>query len=260
MTVGEILEYLSGVAPLETAESFDNVGLLIGGADAEVTGVCCCVDITREIIREAAEKGANLIISHHPVIFNGLKNIQTWDPVVELIKNDIAAIAMHTNFDIAPNGVNAALVELLEFESTDSFENGFGAICEMTRPFTAKTLAEHCKARLGLECVKYSQNSGTEQKLLQRVAVCCGGGVDRDIMRLARKNNIDCVISGDIKHNFWIEAENCGIVLIDAGHFGTEKAAARELAKLITECANENSAIFPIFAAETEHDPCGYIV
>ena len=258
MTVGEILEYLSGLAPLETAESFDNVGLLVGGADAEVTGVCCCVDITREIVRETVEKGANLIISHHPVIFDGLKNIPTWTPVAELIKNDIAAIAMHTNFDIAPNGVNAALVELLEFESGGCFENGFGAICEMTSDFTAKTLAEHCKERLGLECVKYSQNSA-EKKLLSRVAVCCGGGVDRDIMRLARKNNIDAIISGDIKHNFWIEAENCGIILIDAGHFGTEKAAAQALSKLVTDCANENSAIIPVFAAETEHDPCGYV-
>ena len=258
MTVGKILEYLSGIAPLETAEGFDNVGLLVGGADAEVTGVCCCVDITRDVIQEASEKGANLIISHHPVIFGGLKNIPMWDPIVELIKNDIAAIAMHTNFDIAPNGVNAALVELLGFNSEGSFENGFGAICEMTRDFTAKSLADHCKARLGLECVKYSQNS-TEQKLLRSVAVCCGGGVDRDIMRLARKNNIDAIISGDIKHNFWIEAENCGIVLIDAGHFGTEKAAAQELAKLVGACANEKSAIIPVFAAETEHDPCGYV-
>ena len=258
MTVKDILEYLSKLAPLETADSYDNVGLLVGDETAEVTGVCCCVDITHEVIRESAEKGANLIISHHPVIFEGLKNIQTWNPVVELIKNDIAAIAMHTNFDIAPSGVNAALVEILEFKSEGSFENGYGAICEMTRDFTAKTLAEHCKARLGLECVKFSRNS-TEQKILRRVAVCCGGGVDRDIMRLAREQKIDAIISGDIKHNFWIEAENCGIALIDAGHFGTEKAAAQALAKLAAECAAANSAIIPVFAAETEHDPCGYV-
>lgn len=258
MTVGDILEYLSELAPLETAESFDNVGLLVGDAGQEVTGVCCCVDITHDIIKEAAEKGANLIISHHPVIFEGLKRIPMWAPVVELIKNDIAAIAMHTNFDIAPNGVNAALVELLELESGGSFENGFGAICEVTREFTAKSLAEHCKARLGLECVKYSQSNS--DKLLQRVAVCCGGGIDRDIMRLARKNMVDAVISGDIKHNFWIEAENCGIVLIDAGHFGTEKAAARAFAKLVADHASEKSEVIPVFAAECEHDPCSYSV
>lgn len=258
MTVRDFLEYLSELAPLETADSYDNVGLLVGDADAEVTGVCCCVDITHEVIREAAEKSANLIISHHPVIFEGLKNIPTWSPVAELIKNDVAAIAMHTNFDIAPNGVNAELVKLLEFESKGCFENGYGAICEMTRDFTARSLAEYCKASLGLECVKYSQNS-TEQKHLSRVAVCCGGGIDREIMALARKNNIDAIVSGDIKHNFWIEAENCGIVLIDAGHFGTEKAAAQALAKLVSACAVSNDAILPVFSAECEHDPCGYI-
>lgn len=254
MTVKDILDHLSELAPLDTAESYDNVGLLVGGADADITGVCCCVDITRDVVREAVEKGANLIISHHPVIFEGLKRIPVWSPVTELIKNDIAAIAMHTNFDIAPNGVNAELVELLWFNCEYSFENGYGAICEMTRPFTTKSLAEHCKARLGLECVKYSQKNA-EHKPIRRVAVCCGGGVDRDIMRLARENSIDCIISGDIKHNFWIEAENCGIALIDAGHFGTEKAAAHTLSKLVKNR-------FPdavVFSSECERDPCGYI-
>lgn len=259
MTVKVILDYLSEKAPLESAEGFDNVGLLTGSFDTEVTGVCCCVDITHDVISEAVEKGANLIISHHPVIFEGLKSIPVWSPVVELIKNDIAVIAMHTNFDIAPKGVNAALVGLLEFESGGCFENGFGAICEMSREFTVLTLAEHCKARLGLQCVKYSLHS-EEQKPLRRVAVCCGGGIDRDIMRFSREQNVDAIISGDIKHNFWIEAQNCGIALIDAGHFGTERAAASALAKLVTDCVTANSVIIPVFAAECEHDPCGYIV
>lgn len=254
MIVGDILEYLSELAPLGTAESYDNVGLLVGGADEEVTGVCCCVDITHEVIKEASEKGANLIISHHPVIFEGLKSIPTWNPVVELIQQNIAAIAMHTNFDVAPNGVNETLVELLEFECSGYLDGKYGAVCDMPLFFTPKALAEHCKAKLDLDCVKFSARDA-EKKSLSRVAVCCGGGVDRDIMRLARENNVDAIISGDIKHNFWIEAENCGISLIDAGHFGTEKAAAHSLAKLITLQFNE----VPIFNAECEKDPCGYV-
>lgn len=253
MTVGEVLEYLNELAPLDTAESYDNVGLLVGGADAEVTGVCCCVDITHAVINEAAEKGANLIISHHPVIFEGLKNIPIWNPVVELIQKNIAAVAMHTNFDIAEHGVNETLVELLEFESAGYLDGKYGAICDMPLFFTPKALAEHCKAKLDLACVKYSAKDA-ERKSLSRVAVCCGGGVDRDIMRLARDNNVDALISGDIKHNFWIEAENCGLTLIDAGHFGTEKAAAHSLAKLVTLKFSE----VPIFNADCEHDPCAY--
>lgn len=253
MTVGDVLEYLTELAPLETAESYDNVGLLVGDAGEEVTGVCCCVDITHAVINEAAEKGANLIVSHHPAIFEGLKNIPTWSPVVELIQKNIAAIAMHTNFDVAENGVNETLTELLEFESAGYLDGKYGAICDMPLFFTPKALAEHCKAKLDLGCVKYSAKDA-ERKSLSRVAVCCGGGVDREIMRLARENNVDAIISGDIKHNFWIEAENCGITLIDAGHFGTEKAAAHSLAKLITLKFSE----VPIFSAECEKDPCAY--
>lgn len=253
MTVKDVLEYLNELAPLDTAESYDNVGLLVGGENEEVTGVCCCVDITHEIIKEASEKGANLIVSHHPVIFEGLKNIPMWSPVVELIQKNIAAIAMHTNFDIAKNGVNETLVELLEFESAGFLDSSYGAVCEMPLFFTPRALAEHCRAKLDLACVKFSQKDA-DKKSLSRVAVCCGGGVDRDIMRKARENSVDAIISGDIKHNFWIEAENCGITLIDAGHFGTEKAAAHSLAKLITLQFGE----VPIFSAECEQDPCGY--
>lgn len=254
MTVKDVLKYLKGIAPLETAESYDNVGLLVGDANTEVKGVCTCLDITHAVVKEAFEKGANLIVSHHPVIFEGLKQIPEWSIVYDLIQHGICAIAMHTNFDIAENGVNETLVELLEFETSGYLDGRYGAICEMPLPFTPLGLAEHCKAKLDLGCVKFSAKDA-DKKELSLVAVCCGGGVDRDIMRLARENDIDAIISGDIKHNFWIEAENCGISLIDAGHFGTEKAAAHSLAKLITLQFNE----VPIFSAECETDPCGYV-
>lgn len=257
MTVGEILSYLDTLAPLNSAESFDNVGLLVGGSTGEVTGVCCCLDITHAVIKEAVEKGANLIISHHPVIFDALKNIPEWSVPAELIRRDIAAIAMHTNFDIAEGGVNDTLVELLEWTSEGVLEvtqrdgKGFGAVCEMPLEFTPEMLAEYCKEKLDLGGVRYSRIS----RPIKRIAVCCGGGVDRTVMQLARERGCDAIISGDIKHNFWIEAENCGMTLVDAGHFGTEKAAAHRLAKLVTA---EFSSV-PVFSAECECDPCGYV-
>ena len=133
MTIGEVIEFLDEAAPFRTAESFDNVGLLVGGGETEVTGICCCLDITRKVIKEAAEKGANLIISHHPVIFGGLKTVPNWSPVRALIEKNIAAIAMHTNFDIAEGGVNDTLLELLGFEKSGILEvtqadgSGFGS-------------------------------------------------------------------------------------------------------------------------------------
>lgn len=253
MTVKDVLEFLKDTAPFETAESFDNVGLLIGGETAEITGVCCCLDITHGVIDEAADKGANLIVSHHPVIFNGLKRIPDWEPAALLIKAGIAAIAMHTNFDKADGGVNDTLCKLLELESANgytTFDDGFGKFCDVTAEFSPKTLAEHVKSKLSLGGVRYSRLN----RPIKRIAVCCGGGVSYGTMQEARELGIDAVISGDIKHNFWIEAENCGITLIDAGHYGTEYHAAQRLAELI-------AAEFPnvkVFTAECEHDPCMY--
>lgn len=256
MTIAEVLEYLDGKAPLDLAEGFDNVGLLVGDLEAEVHGVCCCLDITHGVVKEALEKGADLIVSHHPVIFDGLKKIPSWSPVRELVKNDIAAIAMHTNFDIAAEGVNDTLVELLEFQTAGVLEitrgdKGFGAVCDIGLCHSPKSLAEYCKKMLLLDGVKYSRG----ERLIKRIAVCCGGGVNSTVMELAREKGCDAIISGDIKHNFWIEAENCGIALIDAGHFGTEKAASHRLAKLITERFSH----IPVFAAESEVDPAEYL-
>lgn len=258
MTVGEVLDYLEGIAPTRYAESYDNVGLLIGSGKTEVTGVCCCLDITHFVIKETVAKGANLIVTHHPVIFDPLKNIPDWSPVTELVKKDVTVIAMHTNFDIADGGVNDTLIELLEWtkitdgvlEVTQSDGRGFGAVCEIPLGFTPQTLAEYCKKKLDLGGVRYSRI----KRPINRIAVCCGGGIDRNVMRLARERGCDAIISGDIKHNFWIEAENCGLTLIDAGHFGTEKAAAHRLAKIITE----KFSSVPVFSAECECDPCCY--
>ncbi len=256
MTVGDVLEFLNGIAPLSEAESFDNVGLLVGGGDTGVSGICCCLDITHDVIKEAADKGANLIVSHHPVIFGGIKTVPEWSPVAALIRNDIAAIAMHTNFDIARDGVNDTLVELLEFQSAGVLEitrgdKGFGAVCDIALEYSPKALAEYCKDKLMLDCVKYSRKPCP----IKRIAVCCGSGVDGNVMRIAREKRCDAIISGDIKHNYWIEAENCGIALIDAGHYGTEKSAANRLAKMITE----KFPSVPVFSAECEQDPCGYV-
>lgn len=257
MKIQDVIEYLNEKAPFNNAMPYDNVGLLVGNPEEELTGICCCLDITHGIISEAIDKKANLIVSHHPVIFDGLKALPEWNPVTKLIRNNIAAIAMHTNFDIAPGGVNDTLVELLEFESAGILEIfrdniGYGAICDIALEFSPKSLAEHCANKLDLKCVRYSR----ENRVIKRIAVCCGAGVDRDTMRLARENGCDAIISGDVKHNFWIEAENCGMTLIDAGHFGTEKFAANLLAKLLTERFSAVS----VFSAEKETAPANQLI
>lgn len=257
MTVKEILDYINSFSPLKYAESFDNVGLLVGSPDTVIRGICCALDITNDVVEEAEAAGANLIIAHHPVIFDPLKRIPAWSPVAKLIKKDISAICIHTNFDMTEGGVNESLLELLGFKSSGVLEPvhpnglGFGAVCDMTLGFTAKTLAEHCKGALDLETVRYTRGGGE----IHRVAVCCGSGVNSKVMQLAREAGCDAIISGDIKHNFWIEARNCGMSLIDAGHYGTEKQAPHRIAAIITR----HFSGVPVFTAATDVDPCEYV-
>lgn len=256
MKVKDVLDYINTISPLSTAEKYDNVGLLVGDPDAEITGICTCLDMTNAVINEAVEKNANLIVSHHPVIFDPLKSVSVGTPVYELVKNGISAICVHTNFDMSEGGVNDALLELLGFESSEVLEEvhanglGFGAVCDLAFSFTPKALAEHCKNALMLDSVKYSVGIKTE---IRRVAVCSGSG--GSFMDSALEKGCQALITGDIKHNIWIDARNADFVLVDAGHYGTEKCAAHRLAALLSRKFLEVS----VFAADSDTEPCGYV-
>lgn len=255
-TVKQVLDFLDTAAPFSTQESYDNSGLLTGSAETEVTGIAACLDITHEIIGEALAKNANLIVSHHPVIFHPQKQVLEGGVVYSLVKNGISAIAVHTNFDICESGVNDTLMELLGWQSVGVIEKtqangrGFGGIAELPFGFTAKALAEHCKKCLDLESVKYCEGSAKE---ITRVGVCSGSG--GDLLQAARELGCQALVTGDVKHSVWIEAVNTGTVLIDAGHYGTEKCASHRIAALLTHAFPD----IPIFSADTEHEPCKYV-
>ena len=255
-TVGQVLEFLNTIAPFSTAESYDNVGLLAGSSGAAVTGIATCLDITEDIVHEAVSKNANLIISHHPVIFHPMKRIPAESPVYMLIRNDINAIAVHTNFDMSEGGVNDALMELLGWESSGVLEQtnpnglGVGAVADLPLGFTAKSLAEHCKKTLDLESVKYCEGS---VNAITRVGVCSGSG--GDLLEQAKSLGCQALVTGDVKHSVWVEAHNLGMALIDAGHYGTEKCASHRIAALLSRAFPD----IPIFAAESEKEPCKYV-
>ena len=255
-TVEQVLSFLNTIAPLNTAESYDNVGLLTGSAGAEVTGIATCLDITEEIIDEAVSKNANLIVSHHPVIFHPLKRVLAGSPVYSLVRNDISSIAIHTNFDMSEGGVNDALMELLGWESCGVLEQtqenglGIGAVADLPLGFTAKALAEHCKKSLDLESVRYCEG---EVQAITRIGVCCGSG--GDLLSRAKTLGCQALVTGDVKHSVWIEAQNMGIALIDAGHYGTEKSVAHRIATLLSRAFPE----IPVFSADSQTEPCSYV-
>ena len=195
MTVNEILQYLNTIAPFSFAAADDNIGLLVGNGRTEVSGICCALDITNEVIGEAVKNGANLIISHHPVIFDPLKTVPAGSPVFNLIRAGISAICIHTNFDVSEGGVNDALLEMLEFKKKEVLEVtkpngiGFGAVVDLPFAFTPVSLAEHCKTSLGIENIKYTRLDIE----IKRVAVSCGSGLNDTTMKLARAKRCGAV-------------------------------------------------------------------
>ena len=152
MKVSAIYEFLNEYAPFSLQDKFDNSGFLVGDMIAPVKGICLCLDITNDVIKEAVANKANLIISHHPVIFDPLKSVTEGMPVYELIKNKLNAVCVHTNADVTKNGVTDIMLGLLEFERSDKIlepvmpdGTGYGKICELPIATHAKALAECCK-------------------------------------------------------------------------------------------------------------------
>lgn len=225
MTVGDVYHFIDGRAPFNTQDSFDNSGLLVGSMAATVTKIAVCLDITRKTAEEAAMQGADLIISHHPVIFHKLSSIDVSNPINILIKNGINAICAHTNVDIAKDGISDMMLELLDIKGETSVlepvhknGTGYGRIAQLDFAADAASLAAICKKAFHCHTVRY-YDSG---RVIKTVGVCSGaGGSEEDVANAAEKG-CDALITGDVKHSGFIEALNRGITVIDAGHFHTE--------------------------------------
>lgn len=219
MKVKEILNTLDKMAPLSLALSYDNSGFLVGDAKAEVKTAVVALDCTKEVLNFAIEKNAELIITHHPLIFEPMKCVtnETNEIVFSLILNKISLISMHTNLDSAKGGVNDALALALGLKNIKKIEDDEGFAFRMGSledEMTADELALHIKQSLG-GVVRYSGSN----KPIKTVAVCGGSG--GDLLDLA-KQNADAFVTADIKHKQLIKAANMGYSLFDAGHFHTE--------------------------------------
>ncbi len=231
-TVGDVYRFIDRFAPFGTQDGFDNSGLLVGSMEATVSKIAVCLDITRKVAEEAAMRGAELVVSHHPLIFHKLTAVEVHNPINILIKNDINAICAHTNVDMAKGGISDMMLELLEFkgearvlEPVHKDGTGYGRIVELDFVAEASALAAACKAAFHCSTVRY-YDSG---RIIKRVGVCSGaGGSEADVANAA-KQGCDCLITGDVKHSGFIEAMNRGITVIDAGHFHTENIICGKL-------------------------------
>ena len=220
VTVQQVLDELRRFAPPELAQDWDNVGLLVD-AGRPVTGVLTALDITAEVVQEAAALGCELIVAHHPVIFHPIKALAPGDVPALLVQKGISAICMHTNLDAAEGGVNDTLAAILGMRDTRSFADGCGRIGTVDET-SAAALAAFCQKTLG-PGVHYVE-AGRPVRCLAEVSGA-GGSYWQEAMALGA----DCLVTGEAAHHNGIDARRCGFGLVVAGHWGTEHPLAAVL-------------------------------
>lgn len=210
-TVRDFFEYINSIAPIDTQESWDNSGMLVGDMNAEVRKAVVVLDIDMWAVGKAKELGANLIVSHHPVIFSAMKSFTKGSVPFELASNSINAICCHTPLDIADGGTNDALADLLGFNVYKG-ENPILRFADIEKT-DAQSVADLLAEKLGTT-VRFADSG----KSIEKVAICTGSGAS--LMWEAGK--IDAFITGDAKHNDFLDAVSAGISLFAAGHHETE--------------------------------------
>ena len=209
--VKDFYGYLNSIAPFETQEDWDNSGMLVGDMDAEVKKVAVVLDITHEEIKKAKAIGADLIISHHPVIFNPIKSVTRGSVPYELVASSINALCCHTPLDIADGGTNDSLAKLLGIEVTRTEDPilRLGTV----EPTSAENLAGKIAKTLNTK-VRYADAGGK----IEKIAICTGAGCSL----IEAAGEIDAFITGDASHHNFLDCVQAGITLIAAGHYETE--------------------------------------
>ena len=228
-SVGEILTLLNEIAPPELAESYDNVGLLAGHPAWPVERVLCALDLTEEVVSEAKAAGAPLILTHHPIFFRGRKNIREDDTegaaVCALIRERLALIAAHTNFDSASPGVNDALAAALGLNDVEAAPHGM-RVGMLEGEMSTAEFVRLVETRLNTRARWYCAG----EKTIRRVAAL--GGAGGDFFEEALALGADAYVTGEVRHHEALAAVGQGLCVVEGGHYETEQIAI----KLLIEC------------------------
>ena len=241
MKIKEIVSALERFAPLPLQESYDNAGLQTGLTDAEATGALLCLDVTKAVIDEAIALGYNLVVSHHPLVFRGVKSITGRDYVgrclLKAIKNDIALYAAHTNLDNAPGGVNFAIARKLGLEDVrflapqdgSGQEGGSGLIGTLPDWETETDFLRRVKKTFEAGCVRHSRMTGRQ---IRTVALC--GGAGSFLIADAVAAGADVFLTGEIRYHEYFGHER-EILLAEIGHYESEQYTRQLLADILHE-------------------------
>ena len=251
-TVADILQFVESLAPRYMKCDWDNVGLLCGRKDKEVKKIRVALDPFRSVIEEAIELGADCIVTHHPLIFRNPLMAVNEDSeagrcVLTLVEHGIAAINAHTNYDLAPGGINDVLartlglagIEVIKPEGEDVEGLPYGLLrCGAVEEQTLVTFLSVVKDKLHCDGLRYVSSGKTVRK------VAVGGGSCADEMYDALEAGCDTFVTADVKYNQFRTAFELGLNLIDAGHFHTENPGMPVLAEKLRQAFPGTEVIF----------------
>ena len=245
-TVADILNFIEGIAPPYMKMDWDNCGLLCGRKNKEVRKILVALDPFRNVVQEAIDLGADLIVTHHPLIFRSPlmavnEDTETGRLVLELMEHGIAAINVHTNLDLAPGGVNDVLAQTLGLQNIEIVNpiDNYGLLrCGTVAEQPLSAFLTAVKENLHCEGIRYVDNG----KPVRKVAV--GGGSCADEMQEALEVGCDTFVTADVKYNQFRTAYELGLNLIDAGHFHTENPTMPILAEKLAARFPEVSVEF----------------
>ncbi len=259
MKIAEVTRLIEEMAPLSLQESWDNCGLQVGDADAEATGALLCLDVTEAILDEAIAKGLNLIITHHPLIFRGLKSLTGKSHieriVMRAIKSDIAIYSAHTNMDSAWGGVSHLIARKMGLEHITVLcpqadaQSGLGVVGDLPSHQDALAFLARVKEIFGVGAVRYA---GDATKKVKRVAIC--GGAGAEFVNDAIAHHADVYVTGDVKyHEFQGVSER--ILIADIGHYESEHFTK----EIFSEIFTKKIPNFAVQYAELEKNPINYL-
>lgn len=259
--VTDILAGLERLAPGHLAEEWDSIGLQVGHPEWPVRRVIVALDPTPAVVEEAIAVGADVLVTHHPLLFHPLRclNLATvaGGLIQRLVNEQVAVITAHTNLDSVQGGINDVLVEMLALTNTavlqpsaDDAQAGLGRIGELPSPVEFETLVRNIKKSMGLEFVRFA---GQIEYRAQRVAVCSGSG--GSLVRAFLDSSADVFITGDVRYHDAreIEAHHRGV--IDIGHFESERIIVQHLAKRLSAWLEHRGLAAAVQEATCEETP-----
>ncbi len=282
--LADLMEILEEIAPVELAESWDNPGLQVGSLDHNIQRVVLSLDPTVQAVEYAGSLHAQLLLTHHPLIFKPISSIRDGDypggVVYEAIRQGLSIVALHTNLDAAHEGINAILAKLLGLEEVEPLcqagvaqgpkgspfahdelgaeedrkkspaKTGLGRIGDLASPLALSEFVITAKRILGLDSVKVV---GEDSRIVKRVAVVGGSG--GSLIKEAWARGADLLVTGDVSYHQAREAEFLGLAVIDGGHYATEKVAFREFSRELQRQVTARGWDVDIIFNEDETDP-----